>query len=141
MNHARTILVVDDEPQITAVIALKLTGAGFKVIEAADGAEALEAALRQRVDMVITDLLMPRLDGMGLCHALAAKPRCAHLSVMLLTARGHVLDERQLAGANIRAIVSKPFSPNDLLTKVRAVLADAPRATADDADGSLDQAA
>lgn len=139
--HSRTVLVVDDEPQITAVIALKLGTAGLNVIEAHDGAEALQLAAQHRIDLVITDLLMPHLDGMGLCHALAAAPRTAHVPVMLLTARGHALDERQLAAANVRSIVSKPFSPNDLLERVRAVLAQAPRVALDELDDSLDQAA
>ena len=130
--HTRTVLVVDDEPQITAVIALKLGTAGLNVIEAHDGIEALQLTGQHRVDLVITDLLMPHLDGMGLCHALAAAPRTAHVPVMLLTARGHVLDERQLAAANVRAIVSKPFSPNDLLERVRGVLARAPNAALDE---------
>lgn len=124
---ARTILVADDEAHITAVVALKLRNAGFVVITAADGEEAYEHACAKLPDLIITDLQMPYMDGLALATRLRANPNTAGIPTILLTARGHALSQADIAQTTIREVLSKPFSPREVLAKVEAILAD-PRA-------------
>ncbi|MHC5002507.1 MAG: response regulator [Planctomycetota bacterium] len=110
---AARILVVDDEPHILQVLALKLGEAGYEVQTAADGRRALELVREQRPDLVITDLKMPHVDGAELCHSLRDDPRTRDIPLFVLTARGYTLESYDLP-EDIR-VLSKPFSPKGLL--------------------------
>lgn len=116
------ILVADDEAYILQVVALKLRNAGFDVITAFDGQEALGILQGQPVDLVVTDLQMPHMTGIGLARAMAADPRLARIPVMMLTARGHLLREGEADSANIARVVHKPFSPRVLLGEIESLL-------------------
>ena len=122
MNPAR-ILIVDDEEHIIQVLTVKLRGAGYEVLTAMDGEEALEIACRTKPDLVITDYQMPFMTGLDLCEALGKRPDTASIPVLLLTARGHGLSSDALAVAgNIRAVVSKPFSPRAVLQRIASLI-------------------
>jgi CheY-like chemotaxis protein len=123
---ASRILVVDDEPHIVQVVSLKLRNAGYEVITAADGEEALELATApaHAPHLVITDLQMPYLTGLELCKALRKHAATASIPVVMLTARGYTLDEGDLASGNIRKVLSKPFSPRAVLQLVEQLLAE-----------------
>jgi len=110
--------VVDDEAHILHVLSLKLKNAGFEVLTAADGEEGYEVALDARPDVVITDYQMPFMTGLELCVKLRANPQTAHVPALLLTARGYSLTQRDLAATNIVGVLSKPFSPRDVLSKI-----------------------
>ncbi|MFM7051157.1 MAG: response regulator [Planctomycetota bacterium] len=125
-NRGR-ILVVDDEAHIVHVVALKLRNAGFEVLTAGDGDEALAMLAGEPVSMVVTDLQMPAMTGIELARAMVARPALAQIPVLMLTARGHLLREGEADSANIRRVVHKPFSPRALLAEIESVLADAPR--------------
>jgi len=114
------ILVVDDEVSIANVVALKLRRAGFEVIVALDGQEAYEQALASRPDVLITDLQMPRLNGIGLCSRLTEE--LGSIPTILLTAKGFEIDRSEIAGLPIRRIMTKPFSPRELLAQVQETL-------------------
>lgn len=118
----RRILVVDDEPHILQVLAIKLRNAGYEVTTASDGEEALEMATSTIPDLVITDVQMPYMNGVELCRALAADPRTQSLPVILLTARGYALDDSDVEIGNIRDVVSKPFSPRSVLLRIEQIL-------------------
>ncbi len=118
-NKPPLILVADDEHHIRSVVAAKLRGSGFEVIEAADGEEALELARATPPDVVVTDLQMPVMSGLELCLALKALPACADTPALLLTARGYILDDGQIALTNIRRLMSKPFSAREVLAYVQ----------------------
>lgn len=122
MNSFPRILVVDDETHITHVVSLKLRNAGYDVTTAADGEEALERALSEHPDLVITDLQMPYMSGLELCVRLREHPSTRDLPAIMLTARGHALDEDELAKTNIREVMSKPFSPRQILESVQSLL-------------------
>src|ERR1700709_2165638 len=91
MNEKK-ILVADDETHILHVVSLKLRNAGFNVITAADGQEALELAQAEMPDLIITDYHMPQLSGLELCQRLKADPATSGIPAIMLTARGYHLD-------------------------------------------------
>lgn len=116
------VLIVDDEPHITHVLALKLRNAGFEVITAGDGEEALEAATSRTPAVVITDLQMPYMDGLEFCKALKKQESTQSVPALMLTARGFSLARADIELTNIREVLSKPFSPREILLKVNAIL-------------------
>jgi two-component system alkaline phosphatase synthesis response regulator PhoP len=114
-----TILVVDDEPRIVKLARDYLEKDGFRVITASDGLSALDAARRQRPDLVVLDLMLPEMDGWEVCRALR---RETDVPIIMLTARAEETD--QVAGLELGAdeYVTKPFSPRTLVARVRALL-------------------
>jgi DNA-binding response OmpR family regulator len=118
----KTILVADDESHIVNVVSLKLRNAGFRVLTASDGQEALEVAGTEKPDLLITDYHMPRLSGIELCRRLKQDPRTATIPAIMLTARGYHLEEQDHSDHGILEMMSKPFSPRHLLATVNQVL-------------------
>jgi CheY-like chemotaxis protein len=129
MEHAGkriTLLVADDEAPIRMVVAEKFRSAGYEVVEARDGEEALELAQRHQPSGVITDLQMPYMNGLEFATRFRATAQGVSTPVLLLTARGHILTPDQLAQTNIRKVMSKPFGVRDLLAYVQDSLLAAP---------------
>lgn len=117
------VLVIDDEAHIRRILTLQLEKFGFQVKAAADGKEALDLLRESLPMMVITDYQMPHLDGLELCAILGQQPETRRLPVLLLTARGHELDEAMLrTHVNLVGVLSKPFSPSELLEIVRQAI-------------------
>src|SRR3954463_16545318 len=114
----KTILVADDESHILHFISLKLRNAGFRVVTARDGAEALEMAQAEHPDLLITDYHMPQLSGLELCQRLKADPATSGIPAIMLTARGYHLEPQDTERSGILRMLSKPFSPRQLLTTV-----------------------
>lgn len=121
--ETKTILVADDETHILNVVSLKLKNAGFRVITARDGQEAFEIAQKENPDLLITDHNMPRMTGLELCQKLRQDARFDRMPAIMLSARGFQLDEADTAAGGIRRMLSKPFSPRELLVAVDQVLA------------------
>ncbi len=117
---AQTILVVDDEQQIVRVVKGYLENAGYRVLTASNGEEALQQAKQQRPDLVVLDLLMPKMDGMALTQRLRAE--MPSVAIIMLTARVEEMD--RILGLKMGAddYVTKPFSPRELVVRVEAVL-------------------
>ncbi len=115
----RTILVVEDEPQIAALVRDYLEHAGFAVLTATDGAAGLTLARARRPDAVVLDLGLPKVDGLDVVRALR---RDSTVPIVILTARGDETDK--VTGLELGAddYVVKPFSPKELVARVRAVL-------------------
>lgn len=120
----RLALVADDEAPIRMVVSEKLRTQGFEVQDARDGEEAFDKAAQRRPDIIITDLQMPYMSGIDLAKRIAQEPRTAGVPMILLTARGHILNQDLLEGTSIRRIVPKPFSARELMSIVEQVLAD-----------------
>ena len=120
-----TILVADDETHIVNVVSIKLQNAGFTVITAEDGAEAYARAVACRPDLIISDYQMPRLSGLELACKLWRDPMTCDIPILLLTARGFDLPEKETKSSNIRCVLAKPFSPRQILTLVNELLAQA----------------
>ena len=118
----RTILVADDESHILHVVSLKLKNAGYRVLTAHDGQEALEIAQQQLPDLLITDYHMPQLSGLELCRRLKQDKATASIPAIMLTARGYSLEPADTEQSGILRMLSKPFSPRHLLATVEEVL-------------------
>jgi two-component system response regulator ResD len=121
-DHNRgSVLVVDDEPTIAEVVSRYLERAGYRTRIASDGAQALEAASDQRPDLVVLDLMLPRIDGLEVMRRLREHDR-DRIAVILLTAKGEESD--RVIGLRLGAddYVVKPFSPAELVARVDAVL-------------------
>ena len=122
-----TVLVADDDPDVRDVVVFKLEQSGYDVLVAEDGGAALELARSAIPDLVVLDVMMPRMTGLDVCRELRARQSTARIPVILLTARAQEGDiERGFAwGAD--DYLTKPFSPRELASRVRAVLARAAR--------------
>lgn len=116
------ILVVDDETHILHVVSLKLSNAGYEVITAEDGEEGLEVALQRDPDVIITDYQMPYMTGLELCTALKQHDLTRSTPALMLTARGFSISSEALDKTNIVSVLSKPFSPREVLGKVQELL-------------------
>jgi len=121
MAGSRKILVADDESHILNVVSLKLRNAGYEVACARDGTEALEMALGDPPALLITDYHMPGLNGLEVCGRLRAAGRA--VPAIMLSARGYHLTEAELQQSGISQMISKPFSPRQLLAAVDETLA------------------
>ncbi len=120
MGMMGTILVVDDEPHVLQVVSVVLRSAGFRVIAAEDGAEALDLLVRFGADAIVTDLHMPLVDGLQLASRLYADQRTRGLPVIILTAQteGPIAGLLDVPSPNVRAVLAKPFSPRRLVDEV-----------------------
>jgi diguanylate cyclase (GGDEF)-like protein len=116
------ILVVDDDADIARFIEMNLRFEGFDVMVAYDGAEALAAIERRRPDLVLLDVMMPRIDGVELCRQLRADPMTAALPVILLTAKGLSADKVLGLTAGADDYIIKPFDTLELTARVRSTL-------------------
>ena len=121
-SNKKLILVVDDEAHILHVVSLKLRNAGFEVVTAADGEEAFDLAMQVHPDLVITDFQMPFMSGLELCERLKACAQTAEVPAIMLTARGFSLNETDLSRTNIAGVLSKPFSPREVLMRVQQLI-------------------
>lgn len=116
------LIIADDETHIVHVLAYKLRNAGYDVRTAADGEEAYELAVQDPPDLIITDLQMPYMSGLEMCAKLKTNPATSNLPAIMLTARGHALAQTDLAATNIKMVLSKPFSPRQILEEVERIL-------------------
>ncbi len=107
------------------MVSLKLRNAGFDVVTARDGQEALELAQQEQPDLLITDYHMPRLSGLELCQRLKDDPATRGIPAIMLTARGYHLEPHDTGSSGVLRMLSKPFSPRHLLATVNEVLTDA----------------
>jgi phosphate regulon transcriptional regulator PhoB len=116
------MLVVDDEPDIIELVSYNLKKEGFDVSSASDGEEALAKIRKGDFDLLILDLMLPGIQGMELCRILRNDPKTAHIPIIMLTAKGEEVD--RVLGLEIGAddYMTKPFSPRELVARVKAVL-------------------
>ena len=130
------ILVVDDEPDALEVLGFKLRESGFLPLFAKDGAKALSVARDERPDLVVLDLMLPEVDGLEVCKILRRDPATAQLPILMLTARAAEMD--RVLGLELGAddYVTKPFSPRELVLRIRKLLARR-QSNADDASSLL----
>ena len=116
------ILVVDDEVHILKIIDYKLRTAGYTVITAADGVEGVEKARAERPDLILLDVMMPRMDGFQTLEALKQDSATKAIPVFMLTVRGKEMDRLRGLQMGVAAYITKPFSPNALLARIEEAL-------------------
>jgi two-component system phosphate regulon response regulator PhoB len=120
------ILVVDDEPDALEVLGFKLKEAGFLPIYALDGARAVAAAREERPALIVLDLMLPQIDGLEVCRILRRDPSTSATPILMLTARATEMD--RVIGLELGAddYVTKPFSPREVVLRIKKLLARAP---------------
>ncbi|HEX2028264.1 MAG TPA: response regulator [Nitriliruptorales bacterium] len=116
------VLIVDDDPDIRDIVEINLQSAGFDVATAADGERGLEQALRLRPELVLLDLMMPRIDGYEVCRRLRTDARTSHIPIIMLTARAQPSD--RVSGLELGAddYLTKPFDVDELIARIHATL-------------------
>lgn len=121
---AHRILLCDDEIHILRAAQIKLVRAGFEVLCASDGQEAWDMILRERPDLLITDLSMPVMDGFELSRRVRENPDTNYLPVLMLTAKGFEATHQEMAEqCGVLAVLPKPFSSRELVRCIENVLA------------------
>ncbi len=118
-----TVLVVDDDPVIQGLLRVNFEMEGYGVITADDGVEGLARARQDHPDVVVLDVMMPRMDGLEVARALKGDPATAPIPVLLLSAKAQEADLRAGEATGADAYVTNPFDPLDLLQRVEALLA------------------
>jgi DNA-binding response OmpR family regulator len=120
---AATILVVDDDPVILQLLQVNFEMEGFTVLTAADGVEGVERTKADRPDVVVSDVMMPRMSGLELLSALKSDPDTASIPVLLLTAKAQQADVANGLEQGADDYVTKPFEPLELVDRVNRLLA------------------
>ena len=125
-NSPAKILIADDEVYMIRLLELTFKKGGYEIVSCRDGREALATAATARPQLIVLDVMMPGLDGLGALKQLKENPATKDIPVVVLSAKGHALTkvEAELAGAAM--FLAKPFSPNQLLGEVRKILGQAP---------------
>ena len=118
----KTILTADDSASIRQMVTFTLKGAGYEVVEAVDGQDALSKLESRKVDMVITDLNMPNLDGIGLIKAIRAMPQYRFIPVIMLTTESQADKKQAGKAAGATGWIVKPFKPEQLTGVIKKVL-------------------
>lgn len=119
---AQRILVVDDDKQIVRLVSSYLEQAGYMVLTAYDGDDAMRVIRHERPDLIVLDLMLPKRDGYEITKSLRADPVLAHIPILMLTAR--VEDSDKILGLELGAddYLTKPFNPREVVARVRAIL-------------------
>ena len=122
MDTLKHVLVVDDEADIADLVVYNLKKEGFAVDSASDGEQALAKIRKGKYDLVILDLMLPGIQGMEICRIIRNDPKTVRLPIIMLTAKGEEVD--RIVGLEMGAddYMSKPFSPRELIARVKAVL-------------------
>lgn len=131
---ARKILVVDDERHIVRLVQVNLEKVGYQVVTAYDGVEALEQVAKETPDMVILDVMMPRMDGFEVLQRLQADPRYQQIPVIMLTAKAQDADIFKGWQSGVSSYLVKPFNPRELLTFVQRIFQSLEEGPADSVD-------
>lgn len=117
----RRILVVDDERHIVRLVQVNLERAGYEILTAYDGIEALEKVKTENPDMVVLDVMMPRMDGFEVLKNLQADPRYQNIPVIMLTAKAQDADIFKGWASGVSSYLTKPFNPRELLVFVERI--------------------
>lgn len=124
MTKAMTkkVLIADDEQNIVISLEFLLRREGFEVFVASDGEEALIKLRAEKPDLVLLDVMMPKMNGFDVCQAIRADPDLAGMRVLMLTAKGREAEVSKGLGLGADAYMTKPFSTKELVVQVRALL-------------------
>jgi len=116
------ILVVDDEIYIVHILDFSLGMEGYQVITALDGEQALEKARAEKPDLIVLDIMMPKLDGYETCKMLKSEDLTREIPVILLSAKGRNVDQKIGFEVGADDYITKPFSPRKLVERINAIL-------------------
>lgn len=119
---SKTVLIADDEPNIVISLEFLLKQAGYRVVVAHDGEEALEAIRRETPDLVLLDVMLPRLSGFDVCQKIRESPDWQDMRVLMLTAKGREVEVSKGLALGADAYITKPFSTQELLAEIASYL-------------------
>ncbi|HJV70306.1 response regulator transcription factor [Ideonella sp.] len=120
----KTILIADDEPSIVLSLEYLLEQAGYRVLVARDGQEALDAIARDVPDLVLLDVMLPRVSGFDVCQRVRTHRDWLHMRILIISAKGREIEVAKGLALGADAYVTKPFSTRELLARVRTLLGD-----------------
>ncbi len=120
--NKKKILLVEDEKVLIETVTLRLEAFGYEVISAYDGFEGLEKAKKEKPDLIILDLMLPKMDGYKVCGLLKADTRYNKIPIIMFTARAQESDKKMGQEVGADAYITKPFEPQVLLEKIRELL-------------------
>ena len=123
----RKIIAADDEAHILHIVSMKLRNAGYDVVTAMDGEEALELCRSEQPDLLITDYQMPYMSGLELCKELRNSDQTRNIPALMLTARGFDIEQDERTAAGIVDVLAKPFSPREVLQRVKELIGEPAR--------------
>ena len=118
----KKVLVCDDEPYIVESVSYVVRKAGYEVVVAEDGLEALNAVKREKPDLVFLDIMMPKISGYEVCRQVKEDPATRSAYIVMLTARGQEEDERRALDMGADEFMTKPFSPRKMRAKLDEIL-------------------
>jgi len=118
----KKILIVDDEDDLRKMLKFRLEATNYEVIEASDGEEGLNKARFERPDLIILDLMLPKIDGFKVCRMLKFDERHREIPIIMFTARAQMQDEKLGRETGADAYITKPFEPKVLLGKIEELL-------------------
>lgn len=121
-NNKKKILVVDDESGLVEMLSIRLEANNYQVIAASDGQEGLDKARAGSPDLIILDLMLPKLDGCQVCRALKSDEKYKQIPIVIFTARAQESDVKAGNEAGADAYITKPFEPDILLAKVNQLI-------------------
>ena len=119
---SKKILLVDDEPDLVSLLKKRLEINNYEVISASDGMEALRKAKKEKPDLIILDLMLPKMDGYKLCRMLKFDEKYKRIPIIMLTARVQEEDKKLGKETGANAYITKPFKPDVLLAKIEELL-------------------
>jgi DNA-binding response OmpR family regulator len=118
-----TILVVDDDPVIQKLLQLNFSMEGYQVILAGDGLEGVECARQSRPDLIVLDVMMPRMNGLEAAAVLKADETTSSIPILMLSAKAQEMDQAAGREAGVESYMTKPFDPQELLDKAAELIA------------------
>jgi DNA-binding response OmpR family regulator len=118
----KKILLVDDEKDMIKSMTFRLEDAGYEVIVAEDGPQALEKTKRERPDLILLDLMLPKMNGYKVCALLKSNAKYRHIPIIIFTARANEADRKLSKEVGADAYITKLFEPEELFATIRALL-------------------
>lgn len=118
----KKILVVEDEKDLAKAIAFRLEANGYTVFSSYDGQDGYEKAKKEKPDLIILDLMLPKMDGYKVCALLKSDARYSKIPIIIFTARAQDEDMKMAKDAGANAYITKPFEPETLLSKIKELL-------------------
>ncbi|MEI8350186.1 MAG: response regulator [Candidatus Omnitrophota bacterium] len=121
----KRILIIDDEKDLVETVTFRLEANGYEVISAHDGFVGLDKARKEKPDLIILDLMLPKIDGYKVCRMLKFDEKYKHIPIIMFTARAQESDKKMGEETGANAYVTKPFDPQALLTKIKELVKEA----------------
>lgn len=118
------IMIVDDEPNIVLSLEYLMNQAGYEVLTASDGEEALHAVEASPPDLILLDVMMPKQDGYEVCQTIRANPDWKNIKIIMLTAKGRTVEREKGLALGADEYITKPFSTREVVEKVKSMLAE-----------------